>query len=95
MMISLDANNEYAIHVPGRGYVMSVGPTIITLVDDLIIFPDLDDAIATMKRAKMQYVTMRCPEIAESIRILTRTVTVTRGDWTETSSDATDKEVTT
>lgn len=82
-MTHVEAGTEYSVEVVGRGYVTGVVPWSISLTDDPYTGTiDLADAEALVKRTKGQYISMGCPEIADTVRLISRTVTVTRSDWT-------------
>lgn len=82
-MSATDVTSEWGVEVPGRGYVITVLPSIIVeLGDDPYTgTASREDAEAGLRRAKHAYTTMGCSEIADTVRLISRTVTVVRGDW--------------
>jgi len=78
--------NEYAVEVPGRGYIGWAGSLLKDLPESGL--PTLEDAEKTMKQGKAKYESMGCPDIAKTLRIVERTITVTRSDWTVAKVDA-------
>lgn len=92
-MNTVESGVEYGVEVVGRGYVTGMLPFTVTLTDDPYTGTiDLADAEALVKRTKGQYTSMGCPEIADTVRLISRTVTVTRSDW-GTTEENTQQEV--
>lgn len=86
-MTTVETDTEYGVEVVGRGYVTGMLPFTITLTNDPYTGTiDRAGAEALVKRTKGQYTSMGCPEIADTVRLVSRTVTVTRGDWTPIGS---------
>jgi hypothetical protein len=79
-MTQFSSSNEYAIEVPGRGYVVDTIPQL-TLSQEPVCMPVRTDVSQALGNIKSRYIAMGCADIAETIRIITRTVTVTRGEW--------------
>lgn len=74
----VDTSFEYAVEVPGRGYIGWVG----------ILKPDIETGLSELAEAEkilkswqQEYISMGCPEIAETLRLVSRVVTVTRSNW--------------
>lgn len=77
-MSRVDTLEEFAVEVPGRGY--------LGILDMLSDDPDTgvtnpDDAVKMLKSGMRKYESMGCPEIAATLRVVKRTITLTRGDW--------------
>lgn len=77
-MSQVNESIEYGIEVPGRGFIGYLG-TLKPVLEMGV--EDRRDALKMLSSAMSQYVNMGCPEIAKTLRIVTRTVTVTRSDW--------------
>lgn len=73
-----DVAFEYAVEVPGRGYVGWMGTLQPKGMEDGV---PLADAEHLLKATQDKYISMGCPEIAETLRLVSRTVTVTRSNW--------------
>lgn len=80
-MTEIDSAPEYAVEVPGRGYADSHPYSVCLTKEPKAYSPVRDDAISALERTKERYIAMGCPEIAETVRLVSRTVTVTRGEW--------------
>jgi len=79
LMKNIDST-EYAIEVPGRGYCGYTSDTVTT-ADDCGHMAKIVSAEERLKTLRATYINMGCPEIAATLRIVARTVTVTRSDW--------------
>jgi hypothetical protein len=75
----IETRTEYAIEVPGRGYIGFHG--ILRQGTDLLSFNEFDSAVRALESGRGKYISMGCPEVAETLRIVTRTVTITCSDW--------------
>lgn len=81
-----DTTVEYAVEVPGRGYVGWMG-TVQT--KELEMGVNRDDAEQLLKATQGKYISMGCLEIAKTLHIVSRTVTVTRSAWVAEAKVAT------
>jgi len=77
--MQVDKAIEYAIEVPGRGYMGFAMGSVDAEPGQCM--GTLQDAEESLKHAQRRFVSLGCADIAESLRIASRTVTVTRGDW--------------
>lgn len=78
---SVAEHDEYVVEVPGRGYV---GSTYLSgLVDENQVVPFLSkgDADGEAERVAGRYRAVGCPEVAETVRVASRKVTISRGAW--------------
>ena len=80
-MSTVNETTEYAIKVGDRGYLGDQLPML------KVIVPHLDSGETNFETVNSQAVSlartyrqMGCPEIADEVEIIKRTVTVTRGD---------------
>lgn len=80
--MKIDEGVEYAVEVPGRGYIDWAGNLVEQ--DVMHCLPNINDAVRMMDDVKGRYRNMGCPEVAQTVRVVQRTVTVTRGDWAAT-----------
>ena len=78
-MTQVDTGTEYAIEVPGRGYMGFAMSSVQDEPDQLI--QSESDAIESLKHARRRFVSLGCPDISETLRVVQRTITVTRDDW--------------
>lgn len=74
---------EYAVEVPDRGwYIGGMPPTTVLLSESPEHgVPNLAQANDLAYSVRNRYHALGCPEIAETVRVVSRTVVVTRGDW--------------
>lgn len=77
----IDSEPEYAVEVAGRGFSIGTRPLLYILGDEPTYGVDLDEARAHMRSLQQHYISLGCADVALTVRIVTRTVTVTRGDW--------------
>jgi hypothetical protein len=79
-MTIIDSEPEYAVEVPGRGF--SRGSFVMEYLGDEPTYGvDLDDAKKRRESLAKHYDALGCPEVAVTVRVVQRTVEVTRGDW--------------
>lgn len=78
--VAFDEFDEYVVEVPGRGYS---GPYSNGLSEGHAVQPFLrkGDAEHDAESVRGRYVNMGLPEVAETVRVVSRKVTVARGDW--------------
>jgi hypothetical protein len=79
-MTEINSENEYAVEVVGRGYVFISFPSLV-VSDKAAYQTDVADVHHTAELVRKAYISMGCPEVAETVRVVSRTVTVTRGEW--------------
>lgn len=82
-MTIIDKSTEYGVEVADRGYVDTFCGTVVVSENELTttFVATLEEATSLAKRVVSAYTQMGCPEIAETIHIVERDVTVTRSDW--------------
>lgn len=79
-MIEMDAGVEYAVEIPGRGYAFDIlSPSAVS--PDPVSTTNRAYAEHVLRGLKARYVSMGCADIAETIRLISRTATVTRSEW--------------
>lgn len=79
-MIEINAANEYAVEVPGRGYVAETMP-YFKISKEPVCMPLGTDVGQALEHVKERFIAMGCADIAETVRAIYRTVTVTLGEW--------------
>lgn len=72
---------EYAIEIPNRGYVADIFPQMKVVPEIVFGCRTIEEADDILRRAYQGYIQMGCPEIAETLVIVSRAVTVRRSDW--------------
>lgn len=72
---------EYAVEVPGRGFISYLGNVSIDTPVDT--FNTAEAASGALRNAAGLYRNLGAPEIADTLRVVERTVTVTYGEWVE------------
>lgn len=81
----IETSVQYAIEYPGKGILsMSRGPSSIYLIGEAEEKSGMlsrEDAEQTLKTLKGRYENMGVPEVAETLRIVSRTVTITYPDY--------------
>lgn len=77
-----DKATEFAVEVPGRGFLITHGVSAKVITDpEFHGIEDGDDAIAFLDRGRKFFRGLQMPEIADSLRLVSRVTTVTRSDW--------------
>jgi hypothetical protein len=82
-MTTIDSSNDYAVEVPGLGFVTGHFP-IISVRDvstEAAYVNDHTEANNLAKTVAAEYRRLGLWDIANTVRVVQRTVTVTRGDW--------------
>ena len=79
-MTDHETATEYAIEVPGRGFAVRQ-PWGVVVSDEAPYSSDLMHTMNELNSIKVTYEKAGCPEIAETVRLVSRTVTVTRSAW--------------
>jgi hypothetical protein len=80
-----DTRTEYAIEVPDRGYIANYPAGYDGKVtrdpNQASVCDNPHDALERLKTSMGKYTSMGCPEIATTLRIVSRTATLTYSDW--------------
>lgn len=84
-MTTIDNRPDYSIEVPGLGFIggTGFGPSDVAIVDEskATYSSDRSSAEKALEQVQKAYTRLGLVDTAASARIITRTVTVTRGDW--------------
>lgn len=79
-----DVTYEYAIEVPGQGWLMSIMPgTYSVHPEPQVLTGDLEDLQETLRKTKNIYRRMGAAVVGDELRLVVRTVTVVRSDWAD------------
>src|SRR6478736_6810910 len=78
--MSVEETREYAVEVPGRGYMAWSGHVHATMEDDDYV-KTMGDAEKRLEEGRNKFTSMGCPDIASTLRIVHRIMTVVRSDW--------------
>lgn len=73
---------EYGVEVPGKGYATDAQFGLLILSDDPCTGTmDMASAEAAVERVRKVYQNLRMPEVADTIRLISRQITTYVGDW--------------
>lgn len=75
-------NYEYAIEMPGQGWLLCATPSVYSLVTEPVILGnDAEEARKALERARNFYSRIGAESVGSQLRLVARSVTVVRSDW--------------
>lgn len=77
---SVNEHDEYAVEVPGRGY-LDLYSSKLREAHEVNGSPSESWALDEAERVRNRYRVMGCPDVAETVRVVSRKVTTSRGHW--------------
>lgn len=78
----IESSDDYGVEVPGFGFVAGQFPYLtVGESADAIYGSTHEDALSLAATITTTYRRLGLPDIADSVRVVRRTVTVSRSDW--------------
>lgn len=82
-MRAITEEQQWAVCAPGRGYIGWRGDLIIGPgVDTMDALRTEEQALKSLADARRKYIDMGCPEVADTLIIVSRTAEIRVNDWT-------------
>lgn len=73
---------EYAIELPGQGWLLSMMPgTYCVVTEPTVIGGQIDDAWTALGRAQKFYHQIGADVVGSQLRLVARSIAVVRSDW--------------
>lgn len=78
----IDQATVYAIEVPRRGWMNPMTGNVYQTTDSISGMETQAEARKALDNARAKWIALGCPDIAKTLRIASRTVSVTRTEFT-------------